>query len=99
LFFGGFVGLISLFDLVKGYILKRNKKYDFGEVDIFLKENEENFKLMEKYCKREFSLENINLWKDLNSILQKKEIHFTLFENLMKKYILPLSPFEVNIPG
>jgi len=54
---------------------------------------------MEKYCKKEFSVENIYLWKELSSIFQQKSIDFKEFEKLLKKYVLPFSPFEVNIPG
>jgi predicted CopG family antitoxin len=98
IFYGGFIGFVSLFELIKNYYKKRKHKYDFGELNKDL-QNEEIYKLLEKYCRREFSFENIILWKEINKIINEGSITMENFEKILKKFILPYSSFEINIPS
>jgi hypothetical protein len=83
--------------MVKNYF-RRDSSASFGELHVFL-QNPQNLKLLERYCAREFSSENINLWKDLNKFSEKKEIPIDNFKKIMRNYILPFSSFEVNLPS
>ncbi|KAG2381855.1 hypothetical protein C9374_005647 [Naegleria lovaniensis] len=110
LVFGGFSLLILAFNTLKPILSRRTKKQgsvtdnqtqDETELQTLLN-SKEGRELMEEFCEKEFSLENMFMYKDLtqfktdcksNSI---SSIH-SFMNNIHSNYIASGSPKEVNI--
>jgi len=57
------------------------------------------YKMMYRYCKQEFSLENILLWTHLNNLSKSIQISTEDLQDLFESYVKPKAIYEVNLPA
>ncbi|EFC46935.1 predicted protein [Naegleria gruberi] len=99
--FGGFVFLVNFCSInwKRRNYSNQDDENENRELDIVLS-NPQLLKIFEEYCMREFSLENILIFKKLES-LQKSELspidNESLFEEMKKDYFINGAEFEVNL--
>lgn len=69
---------------------------EVSEVEQNLKDDDV-FDLLEMYCTREFSIENIQLYKRLLVIKQNQGVSHSSFQDLYKKFIVESGKYQVNV--
>lgn len=82
-----------LFPLILTIFKIKRKKEEKNNLDIIM-QDKDLYNLFELYCKEEFSIENLNCYRDLLNFKKSKEGYYNIYSNYFNG---PSSIYEVNI--
>jgi hypothetical protein len=96
----GLISLIEIYRLILKFFRKKNStnsKQEQEDLIVSHLKNDQFFQLFSRYCLKELSYENIEIWKILQVAKENDCIQIEEFKQLYETFISNSSPIQVNI--